>query len=63
MDCIIDVCVTDTDAKSSHSRDPAKVLEMHKWEKKKKYLKDCLEQCHHFAYTDGLNGMEMKTPC
>jgi hypothetical protein len=41
-DCIIDVRVTDTDAKSNLSRDPAKVLEQHEREKKKKYLKDCL---------------------
>ncbi len=41
-DCIIDVRVTNTDAKSNLSRDPAKVLEQHEREKKKKYLKDCL---------------------
>jgi hypothetical protein len=37
------------DAKSNHSRDPAKVLEAHEWEKKKMYFKDCLAQHHHFA--------------
>jgi hypothetical protein len=62
-DCIIDVRVTDTDAKKSNlSRDPAKVLEAHKREKKRKYLKDCLEQRHHFTpfvvSTDGLISRE-----
>jgi hypothetical protein len=64
-DCIIDVRVTDTDAKSNLSRDPAKVLEQHEREKKKKYLKDCLEQRRHFTpfvvSTDGLIGREAKT--
>jgi hypothetical protein len=32
-DCIIDVRVTDTDAKSNLSKDPAKVLEAHENEK------------------------------
>ena len=32
--CIIDVRVTDLDAKSNRSRDPAKVLESHEKEKK-----------------------------
>jgi hypothetical protein len=65
MDCIIDIRVTDTNAKSNISRDPAKVLEQHKWEKKKKYLKDCLEQHCHFTpfvvSADGLIGKEAKT--
>ncbi len=39
-DCIIDVHVTDTDAKSNLSRDPAKVLEAQEREKKRKHLKD-----------------------
>jgi hypothetical protein len=38
-DCIIDVRVTDTDAKSNLSRDPAKVLEI---------SASCLAQRHHF---------------
>jgi hypothetical protein len=37
-DCIIDVRVTDTDAKSNLNKDPAKVLEAHEKEKKRKYL-------------------------
>jgi hypothetical protein len=64
-DCIIDICVTDTDAKSNLSRDPAKVLEAYKWEKKRKYLKDCLEQHLHFTpfvvSSDGIIGREAKT--
>ncbi len=64
-DCIIDVRVTDTDAKSNISKDPAKVLEAHEKEKKRKYLKSCLEQRRHFTpfvvSTDGLIGKEAKT--
>jgi predicted transcriptional regulator len=64
-DCIIDVRVTDTDAKSNISKDPAKVLEAHEKEKKKKYLEACLEQRRTFTpfvvSTDGLIGKEAKT--
>jgi hypothetical protein len=34
--CIIDVRMTDLDCKSNHSKDPKKVLAVHKREKKKK---------------------------
>ena len=37
-DCIIDVRVTDTDAKSNSFKDSAKVLAAREREKKKKYL-------------------------
>ena len=61
-DCIIDVRVTDTDAKSNLSKDPAKVLETHEREKKRKYLEPCLAQRRHFTpfvvSTDGLIGKE-----
>jgi hypothetical protein len=64
-DCILDVRVTDTDAKSNLSKDPAKVLEAHEKEKKKKYLEACLEQRRTFTpfvvSTDGLLGKEAKT--
>ena len=64
-DCIIDVRVTDTDAKSNLSKDPAKVLEAHEREKKKKYLEACLAQRRHFTpfvvSADGLLGKEAKT--
>jgi hypothetical protein len=64
-DCIIDVRITDVDAKSQQSKDPHKVLEAHKREKKKKYLEACLEQRRHFspfmASTDGLLGKESRT--
>ena len=64
-DCIIDVRVTDSDAKSNLSKDPAKVLEAHEKEKRRKYLKPCLEQRRHFTpfvvSTDGLIGKEAKT--
>jgi hypothetical protein len=42
-DCILDVRVTDTDAKSYCKRPPAKVIEMQEKEKKRKYLENCLK--------------------
>jgi hypothetical protein len=61
-DAIVDVRVTDTDAKSYCSRDPHKVLAQQEREKKKKYLDACLEQRRHFTpfvvSTDGLVGRE-----
>jgi hypothetical protein len=63
-DCIIDVRITDVDAKYNRSKDPAKVLAAHECEKKKKYLGACLEQRRHFSpfvvSTDGLLGKEAK---
>jgi hypothetical protein len=41
--CIIDVRITDVDAVSNRSKDPHKVLDTHKREKKRKYLEaSCL---------------------
>jgi hypothetical protein len=64
-DCIIDVRITDVDAASNRSKDPHKVLNTHKREKKKKYPEACLEQRRHFTpfvvSTDGLLGREAKT--
>ena len=61
-DCILDVRVTDTDAKSYCKRLPAKVLETHEKEKKRKYLGACLERRRHFTpfvcSVDGLLGRE-----
>jgi hypothetical protein len=48
-DCIIDVRVTDTDAKSNLSKDPAKVLKAHEQENKRKYLAPCIAQRRHFT--------------
>ena len=63
-DCIIDVRVTDLDAPSYASRDPAKVLASHEQQKKKKYLEDCLQQRRSFSpfviSADGLLGFEAK---
>ncbi len=63
--CIVDVRVTDTDAKSYRKRDPAKVLETGEKEKKKKYPESCLEQRRHFTpfvvSVDGLLGREAST--
>jgi hypothetical protein len=64
-DCIIDVRVSDTDAKSNLNKDLAKVLEAHEKENKRKYLKSCLQQRRHFTpfvvSTDGLIGKVAKT--
>jgi hypothetical protein len=61
-DAIIDVHVTDTDAKSYHSLNPHKVLAQQDHEKKKKYLTTCLEQRRHITpfviSMDGLIGRE-----
>ena len=63
-DCILDIRVTDTDAKSNRSKNPMKVLAQHEHEKKKKYLEPCLKQRRHFTpfvvSTDGLIGKEGK---
>ena len=64
-DCIVDVRVTDTDAKSYRHRDPDKVIATQEKEKKRKYLEACLEQRRHFTpfvcSTDGLFGREAST--
>jgi hypothetical protein len=64
-DAIIDVCITDLDAKSNISRAPMKVLAVHEREKKRKDLEPCLEQFRHFSLfvvsTDGLIGKEAET--
>jgi hypothetical protein len=64
-DCIVDVRVTDTDAKSYRHRDPVKVISTEEEEKKWKYLKSCLEQQCHFTpfvcSTDSLLGREVET--
>jgi hypothetical protein len=62
-DAIIDVHVTDMDAKSYRSKDPHKVLAPHEKEKKQKYLASCTAQRKHFftsfdVSTDGLLGHE-----
>ena len=63
-DCIINVRVTDVDAKSTRSKDPYEVLAAHEREKKKKCLGACLEQRRHFSpfvvSTDCLLGKEAK---
>jgi hypothetical protein len=62
-DAIINVRVTNTDAKSYWSKDPHKVLAQHEKEKKRKYLASCTAQCKHFTpfviSTDGLLGHEV----
>jgi hypothetical protein len=61
-DAIIDVHVTDTDAKYYRSKDPHNVLAQHEKEKKWKYLASCTVQRKHFmpfvVSTDGLLGHE-----
>jgi hypothetical protein len=64
-DCIIDMRITDVDAKSNLSNHPDKVLIVHEKEKKKKYPDACLEQRRHLTpfvvSTDGLLRKEAKT--
>ena len=43
-DCILDVRITDTDAKSYHNQTSAKVLERSVKAKKYKYLQPCLDR-------------------
>jgi hypothetical protein len=61
---VIDVRITDTDAKSHHSKDPHKVLAGQEKEKKWKYCDASLAQHQHFMpfviSTDGLIGREAK---
>jgi hypothetical protein len=61
-DAIINVRVTDTDAKSYCLRNLHKVLAQQERKKKRKYLNACLEQHKHFTpfvvSTDGLLGCE-----
>ncbi len=60
-DCIINVRITDLDAKSNRSRDPMKVLAAHEREKKKKYREPCLEQhCHFTPFVVSTDGMIRK---
>jgi hypothetical protein len=49
-DCIVDVRVTDTDAKSYCKRPPDKVLESGEQIKKKKYLEACRSSAHWTDY-------------
>jgi hypothetical protein len=63
-DCIVDVRITNTNAKTYRSKDPTKILAQHKQEKKKKYLEACLERRCHFTLfvvsADGKIGKEAK---
>jgi hypothetical protein len=57
--------VTDTDAPSYRTRNPASVLKSQEKEKKQKDLEACLEQRCHFTpfvvSTDGMIGCEAST--
>ena len=58
QDCIIDVRVTDLDAKSYRNQDPEKILLRQEQEKKRKHLEPCLQQRRSFVpfvvSTDGM---------
>jgi hypothetical protein len=57
-DCILDICVTDTYAKSYCKWPTAKVLEIQEKEKKCKYLENCLKQrCHFTPFVVSLDGL------
>ena len=66
QDCIIDVRVTDMDASSYRTRNPYNVIKSQEAEKKKKYLRLCLEQRRIFVpfvvSVDGLIGKEGRSP-
>jgi hypothetical protein len=61
---IVDIRLTDTDAKSHRHQHPYDVLKKQETEKKKKYLRPCFEQRRSFVpfvvSTDGLIGREAK---
>eukprot|EP00957_Ditylum_brightwellii_P159101 12109091-Ditylum_brightwellii.AAC.1 len=61
-DCILNIHITDTDAKSYISSSVESVLAAQEKEKKDKYIQACLEQRHHFSpfvvSADGMLGHE-----
>eukprot|EP00957_Ditylum_brightwellii_P190446 14497334-Ditylum_brightwellii.AAC.1 len=61
-DCILNIRITNTDAKSYISRPMQSVLAAQEKEEKDKYLQACLEQQHHFLLfvvsADGMLGHE-----
>ena len=61
-DCIMDVQVTNLDAKSYQNRSPASILSQMERNKKRKYLAGCSEQRRHFSplivSLDGIFGFE-----
>ena len=61
---IFDVRITDTDAASFRTKDPAKVLQKQEEEKKEKYGEACREAHRHFTplvfSVDGMEGAEAK---
>ena len=63
--CILDICVTDTDAKAYKGLSLRTVLEAAVRVKQVKYLKACLDQRHTFAplaySVDGMAGVEART--
>ena len=63
-DCIFDVRITDTEARSHQNKDPKKVLAQQEKEKKGKYLNTCHELRKDFTplvySVDGMAGREAK---
>ena len=47
--CVVDVRVTDTDAKTYQARDPIKILASQEKSKKSQYLESCLHSRRHFT--------------
>ena len=62
MECILDIIITNLDAKTYRKRDPAAVLQQKEKAKKCKYMSACLKKCKHFTplafSTNGLYGQE-----
>ena len=47
--CVLDICISDTDAKSYADKTSKRVLEDHAKRKKAKYLQSCLDRRRSFA--------------
>ncbi len=47
--CILDVCITNMDAKTYQSKDPFKVLASHEKSQEEEYLTSCLAQQCNFT--------------
>ena len=59
--CVLDICISDTDAKSYADKTPKKVLENHEKRKKVICLQSCLNQRRSFApLVYSVDGMDCK---
>ena len=62
--CVLNICITDTDAPSNSEKTSKKVLETHVERKKEKYLQACLDRQRSFTpLLYSVNGMACKEAC